>query len=211
MAKFPEDLRQLVKKLPPPEAMVALPLPTILKYLPSGSVKMSLASVVRQAPAGTFGTNHTPEKRAVEVPLAEIFKRVSPAILKKRNDQRYTDLAEEGFDIFGDDENPHALAPRVVDRPAVSAPKSSAIIPAHRTLRMTEPAAVREPRSSVVVAKLDKSGSSKPIAPPKASEPAIALKASPPATPQTKSLPAPLPPAPKSAPAAKSPPSRATG
>src|SRR5262245_12637786 len=54
MAKFPDDLRQYVAKLPPPEAMVALPLPTILKFLPSGSVKMSLASVVRQAPPGTF-------------------------------------------------------------------------------------------------------------------------------------------------------------
>ena len=115
MAKFPDDLRQYVAKLPPPEAMVALPLPTILKFLPSGSVKMSLASVVRQAPAGTFTAMPTIEKRGVEVPLAEIFKRVSPAILKKRDDQRYTDLADDGFDIFGDDENPYALAPRVSD------------------------------------------------------------------------------------------------
>ena len=183
MAKFPEDLRQLVKKLPPPEAMVALPLPTILKYLPSGSVKMSLASVVRQAPAGTFDTTHAPEKRAVEVPLAEIFKRVSPAILKKRNDQRYTDLAEEGFDIFGDDENPHALAPRVMDRPAASAPKSSALFPATRTLRMPTPVPASTPTREVAVAKLAAPALSKIVAPAKAAAPVIALKVSPPAAP----------------------------
>ena len=94
--------------------MVKLPVPTIQKFLPTGSVKMSLASVVRQSPPGTFGSVNTADKRLVEVPLAEIFKRVSPAILKKRVDQRYAELAEGGVDIFGDEENPHALAPRVL-------------------------------------------------------------------------------------------------
>jgi predicted regulator of Ras-like GTPase activity (Roadblock/LC7/MglB family) len=126
MAKFPEEIKKLVLKLPPPEAMVALPLPTILKFLPTGSVKMSLASVVRQAPPGTFAALNPGDKRLVEVPLAEIFKRVSPAILKKREDQRVTDLAAEGFDLFGDEENPHALAPRVAEEPppAVFAPRA---------------------------------------------------------------------------------------
>jgi len=104
VAKFPEELRKLVLKLPPPEAMVALPLPTIQKFLPTGSVKMSLASVVRQAPPGTFAAINTGDKRLVEVPLSEIFKRISPAVLKKRDDQRFNDLAADGFDIFGDDD-----------------------------------------------------------------------------------------------------------
>ncbi len=113
MGRFPDDLRKLVLKMPPQEAMVVLPLPTIQKMLPTGSVKMSLASVVRQAPPGTFSTINPQDKRLVEVPLAEIFKRISPALLKKRSDQKLTELAAEGFDIFGDDENPHVLAPRV--------------------------------------------------------------------------------------------------
>lgn len=113
MSRFPDDLRKLVLKMPPQEAMVVLPLPTIQKMLPTGSVKMSLASVVRQAPPGTFATINPQDKRLVEVPLAEIFKRISPALLKKRPDQKLTELAAEGFDIFGDDENPHVLAPRV--------------------------------------------------------------------------------------------------
>src|SRR5689334_1492404 len=50
MAKFPEDLRKLVLKMPSAETMIVLPLPAIQKALPTGSVKMSLASVVRQAP-----------------------------------------------------------------------------------------------------------------------------------------------------------------
>ncbi|HET6409187.1 MAG TPA: hypothetical protein VFG14_14960, partial [Chthoniobacteraceae bacterium] len=78
--------------------------------------------VMRQAPPGTFSTISPQDKRLVEVPLAEIFKRVSPAILKRRDDQRYNDLALDGFDIFGDDENPYSLTPRVEDS-AVSAPE----------------------------------------------------------------------------------------
>jgi len=45
MAKFPDELRKLVLRQPAPEAMVALPLPTIQKFLPTGSVKMSLARI----------------------------------------------------------------------------------------------------------------------------------------------------------------------
>jgi len=117
MSRFPDDLRKLVLKMPPQDAMVVLPLPTIQKMLPTGSVKMSLASVVRQAPPGTFSTINPQDKRLVEVPLAEIFKRISPALLKKRPDQKLTELAAEGFDIFGDEENPHALAPKVEGAP----------------------------------------------------------------------------------------------
>ena len=184
MAKFPEDVRKLVKKLPPPEAMVALPLPTILKYLPSGSVKMSLASVVRQAPAGTFDAINTTEKRAVEVPLAEIFKRVSPAILKKRNDQRYTDLADEGFDIFGDDENPHALAPRVVERPTVPVPKSSVVLPAQRIVRMPDAGVASTPPPEVAAVKRAEKKPSKIVPPAKVAEPVLALKGAPKAAPK---------------------------
>jgi predicted regulator of Ras-like GTPase activity (Roadblock/LC7/MglB family) len=138
--KFPEELRKLVIKLPPPEAMVALPLPTIQKFLPTGSVKMSLASVVRQSPAGTFAPINTGDKRLVEVPLAEIFKRISPAVLKKREDQRFTDLAADGFDIFGDQENPHVLAPRFDEQPAslsraVTPPPLSMTTPAPQSQR----------------------------------------------------------------------------
>src|SRR4029078_11158717 len=129
MAKFPHELRKLVLRQPAPEAMVALPLPTIQKFLPTGSVKMSVASVVRQAPPGTFAAINTGDKRLVEVPLAEIFKRISPAVLKKRVDQRFTDLAADGFDIFVDEENPHALAPRF-EGAATPSRSSSGQIPA---------------------------------------------------------------------------------
>jgi predicted regulator of Ras-like GTPase activity (Roadblock/LC7/MglB family) len=150
MAKFPDDLREFVVKLPPPEAMVALPLPTILKFLPSGSVKMSLASVVRQAPPGTFAAMPTIEKRGVEVPLAEIFKRVSPAFLKKRDDQRYTDLADDGFDIFGDDENPFALAPRVSDPPPP--PPPSKFKPAPSSITRPKRSSIQMPGAAMVAA-----------------------------------------------------------
>src|SRR5437762_4336747 len=66
--RFPADLKESVVNIPPSEVMVALPVPTIIKQLPSGSVKMSLASVYRQAPGGTFSATRVEDKRMVEVP-----------------------------------------------------------------------------------------------------------------------------------------------
>ena len=54
LSKFPADLRGCVQQLPDAAVTVTLPLPTILKQLPTCSVKMSLASLYRQAPAGIF-------------------------------------------------------------------------------------------------------------------------------------------------------------
>jgi predicted regulator of Ras-like GTPase activity (Roadblock/LC7/MglB family) len=159
MSKFPDDLRKLVVKMPPENAMVVLPIPAILRFLPTGSVKMSLASVMRQAPAGTFSTINPQDKRLVEVPLAEIFKRVSPAILKRRDDQRFSDLAVEGFDIFGDDENPYSLSPRVDQNEAAEAesepppPPPAPAMPQPRVLQMP-PGMVAAPPPSAPVGRV---------------------------------------------------------
>ena len=111
--RFPADLKKGVVTIPDAEVMVALPVPTIVKQLPSGSVKMSLASVYRQAPAGTFSETRVEDKRMIEVPLGEIFKRVRPDLLRRRGDQRQNELAEDGIDVFGDKDNPYAIAPTV--------------------------------------------------------------------------------------------------
>jgi len=115
LQRFPPELKKGIARMPDPETMVALPLSTILKQLPGGAVKMSLASIYRQAPAGTFASDRVEEKRMVEVPLGEIFKRVKPELLKRRHDQRTSELAEDGIDVFGDKDNPYALAPSVVE------------------------------------------------------------------------------------------------
>lgn len=167
MAKFPDDLRKLVAKMPPENAMVVMPVPTILRFLPTGSVKMSLASVVRQAPPGTFSTINPQDKRLVEVPLAEIFKRVSPAILKRRDDQRYSDLAAEGFDIFGDDENPYSLSPHVEESveeaPAPPAPIPAPVIPQPRVLQVP-PGMVAAPPPNVQAPKRVHAPPTQPLA-----------------------------------------------
>src|SRR6478672_11225428 len=54
LSKFNDELKASIARMPDPEATVALPVPTILKQLPTGSVKMSLASIRRQAPPGVF-------------------------------------------------------------------------------------------------------------------------------------------------------------
>jgi len=48
----------------------------------------------------------------VDVPLAEIFRHVSPHSLKRRADQRAFRLPENGFNLFGNAENPYEISPR---------------------------------------------------------------------------------------------------
>ncbi len=117
LAKLPEDLKDTVAKMPAPEVTVTLPVPTILKQLPTGSVKISLASLHRQAPAGVFKPVKTDEKRMVDVPLGEIFKRVRPELIRRRDDQRRYDMPEEGYNLFGDKNNPYAIAPTAPTEP----------------------------------------------------------------------------------------------
>ena len=122
LAKFPADLKGCIQQMPEPTATVALPLPTILKQLPSCSVKMSLASLYRQAPAGVFKPGPHEEKRMVEVPLPEIFKRVRPELLKRREDQRPCAMPQDGYNLFGDKENPRAVALTLPEAPPAPPP-----------------------------------------------------------------------------------------
>lgn len=176
MAKFPDDLRKLVLRMPPADTMIVLPLPAIQKALPTGSVKMSLASVVRQAPPGTFATINPQDKRSVDVPLAEIFKRIPPALLKKRPDQKVTELAADGFDIFGDEENPHSLAPRV-DGAVQAAPAPKPPTLGGSKVLKVPPGVVTAPPATIPSPFVEKS--ERPAAPPPPSlptAPAVAPK-----------------------------------
>ncbi len=124
LGKFPDDLKRNVVAMPEASVTVALPLATIHKQLPSGSVKMSLASLYRQAPRGVFAPNaRLEEKRMVEVPLPEIFRHVRPQGLRRR-DQKQVELPGDAPELFSDRENPYALAPGVPD--AIDEPQASA-------------------------------------------------------------------------------------
>ncbi len=111
LGRLPQDLKNNVAQSPDAAATVALPLATIHKQLPTGSVKMSLASLYRQAPAGTFRQARAEDKRMIEVPLNEVFRHVNPQSLRRRPEQRSADLPEAGIHLFGDKNNPFALAP----------------------------------------------------------------------------------------------------
>src|SRR5690606_31686059 len=71
LKKLPQELSAMVVQMPDPSVTVALPVNTIHKQLATGSVKMSLASLYRQAPAGTFSLKGAEDRRMVEVPLSE--------------------------------------------------------------------------------------------------------------------------------------------
>src|SRR5581483_6442431 len=110
VARFPDDLKPLLLREPDAAATVALPMPTILKQLPTGSVKMSLASLHRQA-HGLIKPLPPGDKRSVEVPLTEVFRHVRPEAFRRRADQRLVDVPDNGFNLFGDSSNPYAVAP----------------------------------------------------------------------------------------------------
>ncbi len=141
LGKFPADLRGCVQQLPDAAVTVTLPVPTILKQLPSCSVKMSLASLNRQAPAGIFKPDPPEEKRMVEVPLPEIFKRVRPELLKRRQDQRPCAVPEEGYNLFGDKENPHAIALTLPETPEPPPPAPVVDFGTEDTFKMAAPTA----------------------------------------------------------------------
>jgi len=101
LERFPEELRLMIERMPGSEVTVALPVPTIMKQLPLGSVKMSLASMHRQAPEGIFKRSAGEEKRMIGVPLAEVLKRVRPELLQRRHDQRWEVSLRNGDDRNG--------------------------------------------------------------------------------------------------------------
>ena len=141
MQKLPEDLKRTIARAPDASATVALPLATIQKQLPTGSVKMSLASLYRQAPAGTFSQTRVEDRRMVDVPLSEIFRHVSPDLLPKRG-QRRVELPEDAVGLFGDGSNPYALAPGVPEeaaRPAAAAPQVPRVIQPPMEMRTQAP------------------------------------------------------------------------
>ncbi len=100
--KFPPDLKTSINSLPDPAVKVVLPVNAIMKQLPSGSVKMSLGSLHRQAPTGTFRKTNVEEKRMVDVPLSEIFKSINPGRLQRRHDQRHYVVPAEITGLFGE-------------------------------------------------------------------------------------------------------------
>ncbi len=193
LAKFPADLRGCVQNLPDDAATVTLPVPTIIKQLPTCSVKMSLASLYRQAPPGVFKPGPPEDKRMVEVPLAEIFKRVRPELLKRRQDQRPSAVPADGYNLFGDKENPRAVALTLPEAPEQEPAKPETIIDFGPTITAQQPSDEAEPIEKTPITPVTPTA---PLAPP------ADLAASVAPTPALK-MPVPAPvPAPATAPAA---------
>ena len=111
LGRLPDELKPLVLKMPDDTVTVALPISTILKQLPGGAVKVSLATLHRQAPAGVLAPLPPGDKRMAEVPLTEIFRHIKPTAFKRRADQRASDGLDSKFNLFGDAENPFQIAP----------------------------------------------------------------------------------------------------
>ena len=101
LEKLPPELHAIINQMPEPGVKIMLPVNTILKQLPGGAVRMSLASLLRQAPPGTFRKTEVEEKQMVDVPLAEIFKNVDAKRLGRRSDQRRYNVPDDAAGLFG--------------------------------------------------------------------------------------------------------------
>ncbi len=149
LARLPEELKPLVLKMPDASVTVALPIATIVKQLPGGSVKVSLATLHRQAPVGVLGPLPPGDKRMVEVPLAEVFRHIKPTVFKRRNDQKTAEALDSQFSLFGDAENPYQVAPTA---PQDEAPPAPVVPELPRVLKLDaapiEPVAAVAPSST---------------------------------------------------------------
>ena len=128
ISRFPAELKASVVSAPDAAATIALPLLLIHRQLASGTVRMSYASLHRQAPQGVFAPITVGDKRQVEIPLQEIFRHVSPQALKRRVDQRQLDLADNDFNLFGNEENPYEIAPTTPDNPPPRPPRKDSTV-----------------------------------------------------------------------------------
>jgi len=128
LEKLPQELRAIVNQMPDPSVKIVLPVNTILKQLATGAVKMSLASLLRQAPQGTFKKAAVEEKQMVDVPLAEVFKCVDAARLGRRGDQRRYDVPEDVAGLFGRNGTTRSVT-AAAETPRKEIPQSSAPAP----------------------------------------------------------------------------------
>lgn len=101
LEKLPPELQPIINQLPDPAVRIMLPVNTILKQLPGGAVRMSFASLLRQAPHGTFRKADIEEKQMVDVPLSEVFKNVDAKRLGRRPDQRRYNVPDDATGLFG--------------------------------------------------------------------------------------------------------------
>lgn len=148
LEKLPPDLRAIINQLPDPSVTIMLPVNTILKQLPTGAVRMSLASLLRQAPQGTFKKVPVEDKQMVDVPLAEVFKCVDATRLGRRSDQRRYDVPEDAAGLFGRNGAGRSVTGAAaaaaesrrgeIAQPAAPAPQSGLVPKPQKVMRMPE-------------------------------------------------------------------------
>jgi predicted regulator of Ras-like GTPase activity (Roadblock/LC7/MglB family) len=140
LEKLPADLKSSVDQMPGSDVKVVLPVAAIMKQLPSGAVRMSLASLYRQAPSGTFRKTNVEDKRLVDVPLSEVFKTINPTALKRRDNQRRYDVPEDAVGLFDGDSSRNVSAPGQSSPAPAPAPAPKAKTPpTEQKLRMPAP------------------------------------------------------------------------
>ncbi len=180
LEKLPPELRAIVNQIPDPSVKIVLPVNTIMKQLPTGSVKMSLASLLRQAPQGTFRKGAVEEKQMVDVPLSEIFKSVDPARLGRRSDQRRYDVPDDAAGLFGRNGKTRSVAGGANpdgEMPQAESPEPEAAAPAPAAPRLDPPRVMKMPGIAPASASAPANGNGHGHAPAPAARPAKAQPA----------------------------------
>jgi predicted regulator of Ras-like GTPase activity (Roadblock/LC7/MglB family) len=93
-AKLPQDLQARARMPVNGQAQVTVPLAVVIPQLNRGSVKVSFGELRELAPANTFYPQSDRDQAVVELPLAEIFARLNPAVLARRQ-QKPVEVPDE--------------------------------------------------------------------------------------------------------------------
>ncbi len=139
LAQLPPELRARISQSTEVieiEAMISVPIETVVPQLSTGSVKISFGELRKISPHGTFSRLADRDGVLVSLPLAEIFPQIDPSLLQRRAAQRQ-EVPEEisgPFDnkgrgiVISHDTTPKATS--VVAPPRINVPTPKSIKPA---------------------------------------------------------------------------------
>jgi predicted regulator of Ras-like GTPase activity (Roadblock/LC7/MglB family) len=98
---LPPELKNRVRQMEVGEATISISTEKILSQLASGSVKLSFGELRRAGPQ-LFAPGADADQMPVALPLNEILSRLNPAMLTRRQNQKYVEVPEEISSPFND-------------------------------------------------------------------------------------------------------------
>lgn len=98
--RLPPKLRAKVQRPTAPSDVVRLPLATALEQLPRGAVRIRFRELRLRAATGVFAHDSALDEALVDLPLAEVLPRITPALLARRPGQKQISVPDQVPSVF---------------------------------------------------------------------------------------------------------------